>query len=58
MCSVTVISNLKVLREMGGISLESLLEKSPYTTDVVTEMERLAKDKGNIVEDKGDSQQE
>lgn len=53
-----VISNLKVLREMGGISLESLLEKSPYTTDVVTEMERLAKDKGNIVEDDGDSQQE
>lgn len=44
-----VIKNLKELREMGGISLESLLEKSPYTTDVVTEMERLQSE-GNKVE--------
>ena len=39
-----VINNLKVLSDMGGISLESLLERSPYTVDVVQEMERL---KGN-----------
>ncbi|MBB6445823.1 phage portal protein [Bacillus benzoevorans] len=43
-----VIKNLKELREMGGISLESLLEKSPYTTDVVTEMERLKGEGDNV----------
>ncbi|MGG1483355.1 phage portal protein [Peribacillus castrilensis] len=36
-----IIENIKLLREMGGMSLESMLEKSPYTTDVQYEMERL-----------------
>lgn len=36
-----IIENLKSLREIGGLSLETLLEKSPYISDVQTEMERL-----------------
>ena len=35
------IDNLKTLNDMGAISLQSILEHSPYTTDVVQEMERL-----------------
>ena len=53
-----VIKNLKELREMGGISLESLLEKSPYTTDVVTEMERLQSEGDKVATDKGNEKQE
>lgn len=36
-----VIANIKDLREMGALSLESLLEKSPYTTDIQVELDRL-----------------
>jgi hypothetical protein len=36
-----IIENLKELRMLGGMSLESLLEKSPYTTDVRQEIERI-----------------
>ncbi|HBZ79032.1 MULTISPECIES: phage portal protein [Brevibacillus] len=36
-----VIDNLKVLSDMGAISIESILERSPYTNDVVQELERL-----------------
>lgn len=36
-----VIDNIKDLREMGALSLESLLEKSPYTTDVQVELDRI-----------------
>ncbi|MFY0802154.1 phage portal protein [Peribacillus frigoritolerans] len=36
-----IIENIKTLRELGGMSLESMLEKSPYTTDVQYEMKRL-----------------
>jgi hypothetical protein len=35
------IDNLKTLNDMGAISSQSILEHSPYTTDVVQEMERL-----------------
>lgn len=36
-----VIDNIINLREIGGLSLESLLEKSPYTTDIQVELDRL-----------------
>lgn len=36
-----IIENIKLLRELGGMSLESMLEKSPYTTDVQYELIRL-----------------
>lgn len=36
-----VIDNLKVLSDMGAISIESILERSPYTNDVSQELERL-----------------
>jgi SPP1 family phage portal protein len=36
-----VIDNLKVLKDMGAISVESILGHSPYTTDVNTELLRL-----------------
>lgn len=42
-----IIDNLNVLNNMGAISLESVLERSPYTVDVVQELERLANDVGN-----------
>lgn len=49
-----VIDNLKVLKDMGAISIESILGHSPYTTDVNTELLRLSEE-GNkndtVVED-------
>ncbi|GGJ80498.1 SPP1 family phage portal protein [Anoxybacillus voinovskiensis] len=36
-----VIENLKMLREMGAISLETMIEKNPYVSDVANEMMRL-----------------
>ncbi|WP_339185596.1 phage portal protein [Brevibacillus sp. FSL K6-6036] len=36
-----IIDNLKVLSDMGAISIESILERSPYTNDLVQELERL-----------------
>ncbi|WP_342598795.1 phage portal protein [Psychrobacillus sp. FSL H8-0483] len=37
-----VIGNLRALREMGALSMESMLELSPMTSDVGQEMERLS----------------
>ncbi len=39
-----IIENLKMLDEMGAISLQSILEKNTYTFDVVQEMERIRDD--------------
>lgn len=36
-----IIENIKALREIGGLSLETLLSKSPYTTDVQMELSRI-----------------
>lgn len=36
-----IIDNLKSLKEMGAISIESVLGHSPYTTDVNSELVRL-----------------
>jgi SPP1 family phage portal protein len=43
-----IIDNLKTLREIGGISLPTLLSKSPYIYDVGQEMELLNKEKVNV----------
>lgn len=40
-----IIDNLKVLRDMGAISIESILESSPYSKNISQEMERM-KDEG------------
>lgn len=40
-----IIGNLQILNDMGAISLETILENSPYTVDVPQEMERI--NKGN-----------
>ncbi|GAB7386167.1 hypothetical protein BSNK01_00020 [Bacillaceae bacterium] len=40
-----LIQNMKTLWQIGGISLETIVENSPFTTDTVQEMERL---KNNI----------
>lgn len=37
-----IIDNLKVLAEMGAISIASILENNPYTKDVGQELERLS----------------
>lgn len=42
-----IIDNLKTLKEMGGISTESLLEVSPYTNDVNQELQRLKSSQEN-----------
>jgi hypothetical protein len=41
-----IIENLKTLSEIGSVSLETVLENSPYVSDVGMEMERL-NDEGN-----------
>ena len=41
-----IISNLSTLKDMGSISIESILNHSPMTTDVQMEIERL-KNEGN-----------
>lgn len=40
-----IIENLKVLSDMGAISLESILSHSPYTNDVQMELARLKNEK-------------
>jgi len=57
-----IIENVKVLHEMGAISIESILENSPYTKDVGQELERLNGNgesqvkqdviKGDVIEEK------
>lgn len=42
-----IIENLQMLDSMGAISLESILNHSPYTTDVQMEIARLSSKKGN-----------
>lgn len=37
-----IIDNLKVLRDMGAISIESVLGQSPYISDINSEMIRIA----------------
>ncbi len=37
-----IINNLKTLKDIGAISIESVLGHSPYTTDVNSEMQRLS----------------
>ncbi|MFB5088624.1 phage portal protein [Psychrobacillus sp. PGGUH221] len=44
-----LISNMKEMRAMGGLSMESMLELSPLTSDVGQEMERL-NNEGNKVD--------
>jgi len=39
-----IIDNLKTLREIGGYSVESLIEKNPYVKDASMELDRLAKE--------------
>ncbi|MBM7869227.1 SPP1 family phage portal protein [Clostridium pascui] len=39
-----VIENLKTLREINGISFESMLAKNPYTADINGEMEKILKE--------------
>lgn len=48
------IDNLKVLNDMGAISMETLLAQSPYIYDVTQELQRLQGDKvDDKIEDKG-----
>lgn len=53
-----IIDNLKVLKDMGAISIESVLGHSPYTTDINTEMLRLSEEtvKNDTVVDDVNSQ--
>jgi SPP1 family phage portal protein len=39
-----IIDNLKTLRDIGGISVESMIEQNPLVNDKVVEMERLKED--------------
>ncbi|WP_217581062.1 phage portal protein [Lysinibacillus sp. GbtcB16] len=42
-----VMENLKVQHEMGAISRETIIEQSPYVSDVPLELERLAREGQN-----------
>ncbi|MBU9720544.1 MULTISPECIES: phage portal protein [Bacillaceae] len=48
-----VIENLKALRDMQGISIESLLDHSPYTNDVQMELKKLSGEGEKIKVEKG-----
>ncbi|WP_210367421.1 phage portal protein [Bacillus sp. REN3] len=48
-----IIENLKELREMGAISLESILGHSPYTTDVQMELGKIVSE-GNVKDNSKD----
>lgn len=52
-----IIDNLKVLKDMGAISIQSILGHSPYTTDVNTELLRLNEEgnKNTTVTDGGNN---
>ncbi|CDX03331.1 Phage portal protein, SPP1 Gp6 [Desulfitobacterium hafniense] len=39
-----IIDNLKTLKEMGAISLQSALEQNPYVYDVASELEKIRED--------------
>lgn len=43
-----IIDNLKTLRDMGSISLQTTLEQNPYVYDVASEMEKIKEEKGSI----------
>ncbi|WP_251037708.1 phage portal protein [Paenibacillus albidus] len=36
-----IVDNLKVLKDIGGMSLKSIVERNPYVTDVQGELERI-----------------
>lgn len=46
-----VVENLKILNDMKAMSLESILERNPYITDVQGEMQRI--NNGNTFNDNG-----
>jgi SPP1 family phage portal protein len=43
-----IIENMKSLREIGGLSLQTMLEQNPYVNDVQQEMMRLKEEKETI----------
>lgn len=44
-----LIDNMKIMREIGGISIESIIEKSPYSTDVQNELKRIQSEGNKVV---------
>jgi len=46
-----LIDNMKVLREIGGLSIETIIEKSPYSTDVQNELKRIKSEGETVVAD-------
>jgi SPP1 family phage portal protein len=42
-----VIENLKVLNEIGAISLDSILSQSPYCNDITSEKEKIENNRAN-----------
>ena len=49
------MSDLKVQKEMGAISKRTVIEKSPYTTDVSQELERIEAEKVDVTSSKEDT---
>ena len=45
-----VIENLKVLNDMGAISLDSILSQSPYCNDITSEKEKIENNKKVVTE--------
>lgn len=51
----SLMSDLKVQKEMGAISKRTVIEKSPYTTDVSQELERIEAEKVDVTSSKEDT---
>lgn len=43
-----IIENMKALREIGGLSLQTMIEKNPYVNDVQQELMRLKEENDTI----------
>ena len=51
-----IIENMKKLREIGGLSLQTMLEKNPYVNDVQQELMRLKEENDTIYSSGEDNQ--
>ena len=47
----SLMADLKTQQDMGAISVRTVIEQSPYTTDVALELERLDNEKNNSAAD-------
>lgn len=42
-----MMNELKTQRDMGAISIQTVIDKSPYTTNTALELQRIADEQGD-----------